>query len=243
MLEYPLQQHRLLPLLAGSICFKLFGDYLSAHFAVCEARSLKNDSSSEFLALNAELHAISCGGKAVSTWFAFKAVQESRLACGGHGFSGLSTLASIREFADPFMTFEGDNFVLLQQLERYLLQKLTKQQYGSPMGSLRVLERFQAGARCVDWSLAGIAAALDQRAGYWLREGETVLRSLVAKESSALDMQDHLFACWNAAQPGALQQAAVSFMEALVMQESVAAAAAAPQSVRPVRNSKFRGKK
>ncbi len=45
VLDYPLQQMRLFPLLAGTYCFKFFADYLSLHFEDCETRSQQNDGS------------------------------------------------------------------------------------------------------------------------------------------------------------------------------------------------------
>lgn len=151
-------------------------------------------SLQEFLALNAELHAISCGGKAMSTRFAFAAVQESRLACGGHGFSFQSSLTSLREFADPFCTFEGDNFVLLQQLLRFLLQKMQKQELSSPMSSLELFRGYDPTAKCSGFSsLQEISQCLNHKACYLLREGASVLADKIARSEAGIVQSGMIF--------------------------------------------------
>src|SRR5690606_15358303 len=61
------------------------------------------------------------GLKAVGTWHASRAIQESREACGGAGYMGENRLVGLRGDIDVFTTFEGDNTVMLQQVAKGLL--------------------------------------------------------------------------------------------------------------------------
>ncbi len=238
VLDYPLQQARLLPFLAGSYCLRFFSEWLSAQFEGCEARARQGDESKEFLALNAEIHAVSCGGKAAATWYAFRAIEESRSACGGHGFSAVSGITALRDFHDPFMTFEGDNNVLLQQLERFLLKSAQRNQFDSPMGSLAILKNALAAPGACAWrpgsNTLDIQEALNVRCSYQLRIGGESLAAKLASfdGSSGVPFKDFAWRTWNEAQPGALQGAGKAFMEALIFAKSVEACAAAPESLR-----------
>lgn len=122
--------------------------------------------------------------------------SECRLACGGHGFSFQSGLTSLRDFCDPFCTFEGDNFVLLQQLERFLLLKLQKQNFDSPMQSLDILRNFDAMSKSSGFSsLDQVGAALDFKAGYLLREGGSVLAEHLAKHGTGMVVVCFVLCC------------------------------------------------
>lgn len=56
------------------------------------------------------------------TWHAMAALQAARECCGGSGYGSFSKIGIVKNELDVWLTFEGDNFVLLQQMSRHLLQ-------------------------------------------------------------------------------------------------------------------------
>lgn len=70
----------------------------------------------------ADLHATSCGLKAVASTIAAEGLEVCRRACGGHGYSSFSGIGSWYADYLPTTTWEGDNYMLTQQVARYLLK-------------------------------------------------------------------------------------------------------------------------
>ena len=243
VLEYPLQQVRLLPYLAGAYSVRFFSEWLLQAYKECSVRSTSGDTSVEFLNLNAELHAISCGAKPFSTWYAAAAIQTSRLACGGHGFSSSAGITELRSLHDPSQTYEGDNNILLQQLERWLLAMAQSNASSSPLGTVKILRHVNMvdEMRC-KWDGTNIvtfdfAEALEHRTCYLLREGGQILAQKMASFSSSYNndkdaFKDHAWKSWNEAQPGALQDAAKAFIECLVYQKAAERVAKSPEELR-----------
>lgn len=73
----------------------------------------------------AEIHAIISAAKPLLTWTCRDAIQESREACGGHGYLKSARLGDLRNVSDPCVTYEGDNNVLVQQTSNWLLRQWT----------------------------------------------------------------------------------------------------------------------
>ena len=59
---------------------------------------------------------MSSGYKAVMTWHMARTLQECREACGGQGYGTENRIGWLRGEHDVMTTFEGDNYVLLQQV-------------------------------------------------------------------------------------------------------------------------------
>lgn len=72
--------------------------------------------------LLADLHATSCGLKALASTTAAEGLEVCRRACGGHGYSSFSGIGSWYADYLPTTTWEGDNYMLTQQVARYLLK-------------------------------------------------------------------------------------------------------------------------
>jgi len=51
---------------------------------------------------------------------AVTALEDCRLACGGHGYSKFSGLVTYSQNYAPNTTWEGDNYILTQQVARYV---------------------------------------------------------------------------------------------------------------------------
>ncbi|CAI5448751.1 unnamed protein product [Caenorhabditis angaria] len=121
--EYPLQQFRLFPYLTASICMRIFQKKFFEHFTGYMMRVIQGEKSDELAKFSREIHALSSGAKPVATWLGNESLAEARKACGGHGFLHLSRLNTLRDDNDPSMTFEGENFMILQQTSNILLAK------------------------------------------------------------------------------------------------------------------------
>lgn len=63
VIEYQLQQYRLLPYLAGTISMHFFCEWLSQKYNYLVNLQMKGEISENFLAMNEEMHAISSGAK------------------------------------------------------------------------------------------------------------------------------------------------------------------------------------
>lgn len=70
--------------------------------------------------LLADLHATSCGLKSLASTIAAEGLEVSRRACGGHGYSSFSGIGPYYADYLPTTTWEGDNYMLTQQVARYV---------------------------------------------------------------------------------------------------------------------------
>ncbi|KAI8391735.1 acyl-CoA dehydrogenase/oxidase C-terminal [Radiomyces spectabilis] len=117
VLDYTMQQYRLLPTIAAAYaCFFTGSEMLRLYNLNQEAMQQGNFS------LLADLHASSSGLKSLTTTMAVEAIEDCRRACGGHGYSMFSGLGMFYQDYLPNVTWEGDNYILTQQTARYLLK-------------------------------------------------------------------------------------------------------------------------
>lgn len=70
--------------------------------------------------LLADLHATSCGLKSLASSTAVDGLEVCRRACGGHGYSNFSGIGPWYADYLPTATWEGDNYMLTQQVARYV---------------------------------------------------------------------------------------------------------------------------
>lgn len=93
ILDYPLHQRRLIPLMAQSIALGFTALRMTALYEDLTERLEAIDASSssaetaEVMEKLKETHATSAGLKAFGTWAALETIEECRQACGGHGYS------------------------------------------------------------------------------------------------------------------------------------------------------------
>ncbi|XP_022658640.1 peroxisomal acyl-coenzyme A oxidase 3-like [Varroa destructor] len=121
VLEYQLQQWRILPFLCGAVIMDHYALALNRDFITFHMSTLFGDRSSQWAEQGVELHIVSCAAKCFASWLARDAIQVAREACGGHGYLRSAGLADIRDDHDGNCTYEGDNNVLLQQTSNVLL--------------------------------------------------------------------------------------------------------------------------
>uniref|UniRef100_A0AAY3ZZB1 Acyl-coenzyme A oxidase n=1 Tax=Denticeps clupeoides TaxID=299321 RepID=A0AAY3ZZB1_9TELE len=142
VLEYQLQQWRLIPYLAAAFALEHFSKSFFMNFVEFQIGLMMKDSSDRQAELGREIHAISCAGKPLGSWTAQRGIQECREACGGHGYLAMNRLGDLRDDNDPNCTYEGDNNVLLQQTSNYLLSWLQVKQgrVESPLESVNFMD-------------------------------------------------------------------------------------------------------
>ncbi|MET0296712.1 MAG: acyl-CoA dehydrogenase, partial [Microbacterium sp.] len=130
LLDYGKHQRRLLPLLAQNYAQFFSNDELLRKFdAVFSGREDTSDNREDLETLAAAL-------KPLSTWNALSTIQEAREACGGSGFLAENRLVGLHQDLDVYVTFEGDNNVLLQLVGKRLLADYAKQFKGADAATL-----------------------------------------------------------------------------------------------------------
>lgn len=146
IIEYQTHQWRLIPYLAASFVYhvffqSLYEDFVNFYTTVTFGISTGKDPAE----CGSEIHAVSCSSKSVTSWIARDGIQESREACGGHGYLKASRFNEIRNDHDANNTHEGDCNVIVQQTSNYLIRmyesKLKEgKPFVSPFGSVNFLD-------------------------------------------------------------------------------------------------------
>jgi acyl-CoA oxidase len=129
LLDYVTHQRRLLPALAQTYALHFAQDELRAEFARAFADAdYSEDDRRKF-------ESWASGMKAIASWHASATIQTCRECCGGAGYIAENRFAALKADSDPFLTFEGDNTVLLQLVAKGLLTGY-KDQFGEldPLG-------------------------------------------------------------------------------------------------------------
>ncbi|NDO78192.1 acyl-CoA dehydrogenase [Kocuria indica] len=115
LLDYQRHQRRLIPRIAETYAMTFAHQQLLDKFH--EVFSGEDDSDGN----RQELETLAAAFKSLSTWSALDTLQEAREACGGAGFMAKNRLVELRADLDVYVTFEGDNTVLLQLVAKRLL--------------------------------------------------------------------------------------------------------------------------
>jgi len=134
VLNYTMVQIRLLPLIAATFALHFTGKSMMDMYNANQEKmkqtrdqgDSKRGAGPEELEsgsdLMADLHASSCALKSLSSTIAGEGLEVCRRACGGHGYSSFSGIGPWYADYLPTLTWEGDNYMLTQQVARYLLK-------------------------------------------------------------------------------------------------------------------------
>jgi len=117
VITYPSLYHRLLPILSRAYAWIFVGREMVKLYSAMSAQ-LANDSVS----LLAETHAVSSGLKVLVTSSTSADLESARRSMGGHGFSAVAGIGALWANWVPANTYEGDNYVLVQQVVRAALK-------------------------------------------------------------------------------------------------------------------------
>lgn len=121
LLDYQRHQRRLLPKLATTYAqYFAHDEFLRKFDAVFSGEADTDDDRQD-------LETIAAALKPLSSWHALETLQEAREACGGAGFLAENRIVGLRQDLDIYVTFEGDNNVLLQLVAKRLLTDYSKQ--------------------------------------------------------------------------------------------------------------------
>ncbi|KAK5206367.1 hypothetical protein LTR41_007805 [Exophiala xenobiotica] len=123
--SYASVQYRLLPLLAQNIK-RAYDTYTEQY--------LKTNDTSEL----EDLHLQTVGAKVYSTEITGHGIETCRISCGGHGYNALSGFGRMYANSINAVTYEGDNYVVAQQVPRAILKHF-KAKTESSLSSLSYL--------------------------------------------------------------------------------------------------------
>ncbi|CEP17474.1 hypothetical protein [Parasitella parasitica] len=125
LLDYPIHQRRLMPLLAQTFAMLFTGTEMTDMYNIMMSRldgaKEGDEDLDEVIEILKETHSTSAGLKAFCTWNCLNTIEACRQACGGHGYSAYTGLAQMYQDFAVQCTWEGDNTILTLQLGRYLI--------------------------------------------------------------------------------------------------------------------------
>ncbi|XP_069608159.1 peroxisomal acyl-coenzyme A oxidase 1 isoform X1 [Ranitomeya imitator] len=156
ILDFQTQQYKLFPLLATAYAFQFVGSYMSQTY-----HRITGDIQQGNLSELPELHALSAGLKAFTTWVASYGIEECRMACGGHGYSCSSGIPDIYVTFTPACTYEGENTVMMLQTARFLFKSYTAALSGERLGGMVSYLNDVSSQRVQAQPLAGQSLVMD----------------------------------------------------------------------------------
>ncbi|KAL3462504.1 acyl-CoA dehydrogenase/oxidase [Aspergillus heterothallicus] len=110
VIQYASVQHRLYPALCRAVAMVLVGRDVKERVDRLQSTDLE------------DLHLQTVGLKIWATEHGVRDVEVARLSCGGHGNMAAGGLGSIYAQLSPTRTYEGDSFVLAQQIGKAVVK-------------------------------------------------------------------------------------------------------------------------
>ncbi|XP_062520346.1 peroxisomal acyl-coenzyme A oxidase 1-like isoform X2 [Corticium candelabrum] len=187
LLDYQVQQYRLLSLLSAAYCFAMLSNYMLDSYQKAVDKMGKGD----FSALP-ELHATSAGLKAFCTTITSDGIETCRKCCGGHGYSKASGLPTLYADFTPSQTYEGDNTVLYLQTARFLIKCCMQAQVGEELPDNLTYLKDSGGLLQRDWLKSDVQLKL-----YGQRAKHTTLQTALRLQS-LIDAGQPQHEAWNA---------------------------------------------
>lgn len=146
VLDYQRHQRRLLTRLAQTYAMNFAHDKLLIAFDGVFSGERASDAERQ------DLETLAAALKPMSTWAALDILQEAREACGGSGFLAANRITQLRADLDIYVTFEGDNNVLLQLVAKRLLTDYSRKFAKADAGAMAGYVAGQVGEAAVNRS-------------------------------------------------------------------------------------------
>ncbi|KAK8854478.1 hypothetical protein IAR55_003216 [Kwoniella newhampshirensis] len=125
LLDYPIHQRRLMPLVAQAVAMGFTGLRLQVMYEqmtqALDTMEPNDPNLNDILDKLKETHATSAGLKAFCTWACLDTIDKCRQSCGGHGYSAYSNFPLMYADFAVQCTWEGDNTILSLQAGRSLV--------------------------------------------------------------------------------------------------------------------------
>jgi acyl-CoA oxidase len=136
IIEYRSQHYRLLVWLAKAYAILFASKRCETENRDFELRQAGGDYSTL-----AHAHALTSGMKAWASAEASDGAEDARKMCGGAGYLAISGLPDLVASVTVVCTLEGENYVLLQQVARYLIQgERKRRREAAPQNELHILQ-------------------------------------------------------------------------------------------------------
>jgi acyl-CoA oxidase len=221
LLDYPIHQHRLMPLLALSFAIRFTGLELNKLYEnLMEKIEVTDNKSSDFQeVINSlkETHATSAGLKAFCTWFCLNTIEQCRQACGGHGYSSYVGLAGMyQDFAVQCTWEVSERVVSLKAM--WLI--LTKQTKGD--NTILALQSGRYLVGCYQESKEG--KHLPPGVGYLNNISQTLSKRCKATSLEEISDLKMISEAWGVVSADCVQKAGEQFLNLLKKGESTEAA-------------------
>ncbi|WP_125772898.1 acyl-CoA dehydrogenase [Antribacter gilvus] len=189
LLDYATHRRRLFPRIAETYASHF------AHDGLLDLFHTVFSGEEDTPATREDLETTAAALKSASTWFALDTLQECREACGGAGFLTENRFTSLRSDLDVYVTFEGDNHVLLQLVAKRLVGEFGKEMARatrSPGGMARFVVDQAVDAALHRTPLARAAQVLAdagdvRRAANNLRDEETQRKLLADRVATMVE--------------------------------------------------------
>ena len=139
LLDYQRHQRRLLTRIAETYAMSF------AHERFLEKFDAVFSGAADTEVDRQDLETLAASLKPLSTWAALDILQECREACGGAGFLAANRIAQLRADLDVYVTFEGDNNVLLQLVAKRLLADYSARLKGADRADIAAFVAGQVG--------------------------------------------------------------------------------------------------
>ncbi|XWV25456.1 putative acyl-CoA oxidase [Tupanvirus deep ocean] len=135
IIEYTTHQTKLVPLFAKTIIIQnalnvmktqVFDDFHAKNITNVPTKNINNPTNNyndPTLVLGKRGHILSSGFKILCGEHAELCCRTCRSLCGGHGYSIENEIAQMHNDVDIYLTFEGDNTLLRQEISKNVLKK------------------------------------------------------------------------------------------------------------------------
>jgi acyl-CoA oxidase len=172
LLDYGHYQRRLLPRLAETYAMQFASNRLLEVFDEVFSGANDTDENRE------DLETLAAALKPLSTWAALDVLQETREATGGAGYMAKNRLTGWRADLDIYVTFEGDNNVLLQLVGKRLLTDYAAQFTDGDVAAIAKVIAGQVGEGAQRFGMRQIGQSIADlgqvaRSVEWVRDSDT----------------------------------------------------------------------